>query len=99
MQEKELRQAIEVFLDLTDETRENLISGIRHQKRIREQVAALKQEAINCTNKITELQRECPHFNAVETPKADTGNWSKSDDRYWTEFRCPDCGKIWIREE
>jgi len=38
---------------------------------------------------------ECKHPAATKEHKGDTGNWSPSDDSYWTEFYCPDCGKSW----
>jgi len=46
-------------------------------------------------DKIKSFQRECPHKDKTSIPKSDTGNWSISDDRWWYEVICNDCGKQW----
>jgi predicted nucleic acid-binding Zn ribbon protein len=43
-----------------------------------------------------ELQDQCQHENLVKTYHSDTGAYSSQ--RYWTDFRCPDCGKFWVKE-
>jgi predicted nucleic acid-binding Zn ribbon protein len=43
-----------------------------------------------------ELQDQCQHENLVKTYHSDTGAYSSQ--RYWTDFRCPDCGKFWAKE-
>ena len=48
---------------------------------------------------LSTLQEECTHPGLVGTYKADTGNWSRSDDAYWVEFRCPDCSKRWDEDQ
>lgn len=45
------------------------------------------------------LQEECTHPLLTGTFKSDTGNWSRSDDVYWVEFVCPDCGKRWDEDQ
>lgn len=42
---------------------------------------------------------ECTHPKVIVVHRADTGNWCKADDRYWTENTCQDCGKLWIEEK
>lgn len=49
----------------------------------------------NIRREIQELQEMCPHFGLVSTPGADTGNWDRNDDEYWTDYKCPHCGKQW----
>jgi len=41
------------------------------------------------------LQAECTHENKTMKYRGDTGNWDRSDDCYWIEHNCPDCGKHW----
>jgi phosphoenolpyruvate carboxylase len=41
------------------------------------------------------LAETCPHDRATKTARADTGNYSRSDDRYWWQHVCPDCGRAW----
>ena len=45
--------------------------------------------------RLEEAQNNCPHTNKTKEHWADTGNWCPSDDRYWTDFTCHDCGKRW----
>jgi hypothetical protein len=45
------------------------------------------------------LQDMCPHFNATHKNGANTGNWDRSDDCYWTDHVCPDCGKHWTTDQ
>jgi uncharacterized membrane protein YgaE (UPF0421/DUF939 family) len=47
---------------------------------------------------IAALQQECPHTNAEKKHRADTNNYDRSSDRYWTEFTCADCGHRWTEE-
>lgn len=48
---------------------------------------------------IREIQSECIHSKASKVPKADTGNWCRSDDEYWYQFTCPECMKTWIEKQ
>lgn len=45
--------------------------------------------------KLSKLQEKCLHPNVKKEHKANNGNYDPSADCYWTEFRCPDCGKFW----
>ena len=38
------------------------------------------------------LQSVCAHPAAIRRYRSDTGNWCESDDTYWMEIDCPDCG-------
>lgn len=55
----------------------------------------LKKEA-EIADKITALQEECPHIGHSIVYKSDTGNWDPSEDCYWTENKCHNCGKFWM---
>lgn len=54
-----------------------------------------RQRIRTIQNEIKELQEICPHSGLIETPGADTGNWDRNDDEYWTDYKCPHCGKQW----
>lgn len=41
----------------------------------------------------------CKHEHVIVVHRSDIGNWCKSDDRYWTENTCQDCGKYWVKEK
>lgn len=86
------------FLALPVEEQEEIIRIHDEQKRIRQQHFSLVAERDRTNIAINELQKSCFHPFATKTHKSDTGNWDRSQDEYWTEFKCPDCGKHW-REE
>lgn len=46
-----------------------------------------------------ELQAICQHPFADKKYRSDTGNWDRSQDSYWIEFKCPDCGRRWIEDQ
>jgi hypothetical protein len=46
-----------------------------------------------------ELQTICKHPSADKKYRGDSGNWDRSQDSYWIEFKCPDCGKRWIEDQ
>ena len=45
---------------------------------------------------LADIRESCTHPNATGTYESDTGNWDKSQDTYWIECVCPDCGKHWL---
>lgn len=46
-----------------------------------------------------DLQEICQHPSATKVNKGDTGNWDRSQDSYWRECKCPDCGKQWNEDQ
>ncbi len=42
-----------------------------------------------------QLQQICGHVDLEKRNRGDSGNWCKSDDSYWTEWKCQDCKKFW----
>lgn len=89
---------VEQFLDLPDHTREMLITAHRVRKAIQQRWKDLSDEFTRVTEDIKELQNACTHPMATKTHHASTGNYDRSDDRYWTQFVCPDCRKVWTEE-
>lgn len=66
---------------------------VAEKARIDREMAALQSQ-------LDKLQLEiCKHSNVSKMPRANTGNWDRNDDRYWYEFRCPDCGLFWTEEQ
>lgn len=45
------------------------------------------------------LQVFCKHPFAEKENRGDTGNYDRSQDRYWKDCNCPDCGKRWIEDQ
>lgn len=58
-------------------------------------IAKLKIKIENLRDEIKEIQESCLHQNATFKYDSDTGNWDKSQDRYWRDYHCPDCDKRW----
>ena len=51
-------------------------------------------EKINKLNlEIECFRNKCPHENITGRYKSNTGNWCPSDDSYWIDVNCLDCGK------
>jgi len=63
---------------------------------IKDKVQRIKNMQEKLTSELQQLQASCPHENKQGEYKGDTGNWSSSDDSYWIDARCLDCGKTWI---
>ena len=63
-------------------------------KHIEEKIAKLEIE-------LEDIQDNCDHpkENLEKKGHSDTGNWCKSDDRYWYRFHCGVCNKIWMEEQ
>jgi hypothetical protein len=66
---------------------------------IKTKVARLKARIAKLNIELKLQQDLCKHPNAVKVAKSDTGNYSKSDDAYWHECKCPDCDKYWTEEQ
>lgn len=64
-----------------------------------EEWCRIRKEKAELDIQLAYLQYHCKHESVKKEYKADTGNWSKSDDSYWIEFKCPDCGKYWTVDQ
>ena len=62
---------------------------------IKSEVTRLAGVIQRAQSKINKLRDTCPHPGATKEHKSNTGNYDPSCDCYWTEFRCPECGKFW----
>ena len=59
----------------------------------------LKKQLDAAQHKIDALRARCPHTEAKKVPKASTGNYDPSDDRYWYNCSCPWCGQYWTEDQ
>lgn len=71
----------------------------KKKSKVREAVAELDAKIQELTQQKYKLQSRCRHTNAVAEYQADTGNWCKSDDAYWVDIRCYDCGHRWQEDQ
>lgn len=62
---------------------------------IREKIAALKDIINDATLLIGKVRSECSHENGEYHYDSCTGNYCPSDDEYWRQNFCLDCGKVW----
>lgn len=75
----------------------NPIDSARASIRERYQNALNDQAKISAL--IADIRNECKHPAATRDPKSDTGNWDRSQDSYWYDCKCPDCGKFWSEDQ
>lgn len=67
--------------------------------RIRKMHTGIRAVIANATAKLKDLQNECKHPMAEKINRGDTGNYDRSQDRYWRDCNCPDCGKLWTEDQ
>lgn len=66
---------------------------------IRRRYKTIEKNQWKWDNAERELQAICTHPTATRKNFSDTGNWDRSQDSYWTEWHCTDCGKRWSTEQ
>ena len=59
---------------------------------------ALQAQIKEASDRINVLRSKCKHKKAVKTYGSNTGNYDPSNDGYWTEYSCPECGRYWTEE-
>lgn len=58
-------------------------------------VADLQVEIAVLAEHIKAIQASCEHNDHTTKPGANTGNYSPSDDCYWTDYTCHTCLLKW----
>jgi hypothetical protein len=61
--------------------------------------AQIERRLTTAQNDLAILRTQCPHADVSRIPNSNTGNWSPSDDRYWNDCVCLDCGKRWAEDQ
>jgi hypothetical protein len=69
------------------------------QKDIREKREGLQEKIQKAQEDLALLQERCTHPAATKKARSDTGNWDRSQDSYWYECACADCGKKWTEPQ
>lgn len=62
---------------------------------IRRRFATLQRRAAALQAAVDLLRIECPHRAPHYKYRGNTGSHDPSDDSYWIDWSCPDCGKRW----
>jgi hypothetical protein len=68
-------------------------------KQIKRKCDTIKRKGDKLFAEVQKIQAECPHEELTGENHGDTGNWSSSDDSYWTVYVCPSCGKRWQEDQ
>jgi len=66
---------------------------------IKTKVANIEARIEGLQHELECLQRECPHPKAKRVPRSNTGNYDPSQDCYWYDCHCPDCGLRWTEPQ
>jgi hypothetical protein len=69
------------------------------EMKIRNAVKRLEDKITKLYNDIKDIRETCPHEHLQGKFGANTGNWCSSDDSYWVDFVCQDCGKRWTEDQ
>lgn len=69
------------------------------RERIRKKHITVKAIIENANSKLKALQEECKHPMAERVNRGDTGNYDPSQNSYWRDCKCPDCGKFWMEDQ
>jgi hypothetical protein len=69
------------------------------QRLIRERKEDILAQLASLQIELEGVRNKCTHPNAVKQNNASTGNWDRSQDSYWKDCKCPDCGKSWREDQ
>lgn len=65
-------------------------------KQKREMIESVEAEL---AGQLHSLQENCPHEDLTYKYGGSSGNWDKSDDSYWIDWKCNDCYKTWTTSQ
>lgn len=72
---------------------------MKEQRRIRDKQSDLKAQIARLNADLDGLREQCTHPNVKKESNGSTGNYDRSQDHYWRDCTCPDCGKRWTEEQ
>lgn len=59
---------------------------------------AIEEKIEQWENRLSELQKSCPHYHSFYEDKGSSGHWDR-EDSYWRDYECMDCGKTWTTDQ
>lgn len=65
---------------------------------VKNSILKLRKQICNLEKEIKKIQDKCPHKNISEM-HGSRRDYEGGDLIFWTDYKCPDCGKSWIVEE
>lgn len=89
---------IKEFIVLPYEERENIVRNLQCSLTIEARYISLQEQMKELLKDLEALQTSCPHTFLQSKNRGDTGNYDSSHNRFWIEYRCPDCKKTWTED-
>ena len=71
----------------------------KKKSQTRAQVTQLDQQIEELVRQRNELRSRCRHLHAVAKYGSNTGNYDPTQDCYWVDFHCYDCGRRWREDQ
>lgn len=69
-------------------------------QKIRARVSTINSTVARLGLELRQIQEECNHQGDLQyTYDGDSGNYDKSQDVYWIDWKCNDCGKRWTTSQ
>jgi hypothetical protein len=65
-------------------------------KQKREMIESVQTEL---ADQLHSLRENCSHEDLTYKYGGSSGNWDKSDNSYWIDWKCGDCGKTWTTSQ
>jgi len=59
----------------------------------------LEQKYKDIVLELLNLSKECPHLDLTYKYDGSSGNWDRSADIYYIDWKCQDCGKSWVTSQ
>lgn len=68
-------------------------------KQIQRKRQTILNKQVKLSEELYELQMLCTHPDLTKKYGGNTGNYDPSQDSYWIDWHCPDCGKRWTTDQ
>lgn len=101
-----MKTDLEKFFELDDATQHEIKVKYLQETSLRVKLHQLEKEQFALAKAIDDIKKEllihpttCRHYDLTGEYGANTGNWCASDDYYWVDFSCPNCGKRWTEDQ
>lgn len=69
------------------------------QSPIKRKIERLNSKIQKLREDIKQVQEACPHADLTYKYGGDSGNYDRSQDCYWIDWHCNDCGKSWTTDQ
>lgn len=66
---------------------------------IKAKTKAIQDDIQKLFQELLKISAECPHLDLTYKYNGVSGNWDKSNDQYWIDWKCHDCSKSWTTSQ